>query len=122
MLTHTYKASDGSAWHVYAECPPIPTRAYDWSAVHDDYGGPGDNRHVYAPTREAVVREVESFLWWNPDACYPQRPVRCFEAARNLGEGRVERIEIGAADVADAERFMAEMGGWDEYELREVEA
>ena len=54
-----YTASDGSTWNMRAVCPPIPTKAFDWEYVHDDYGGPGDHRHGNARDMDACVAEIE---------------------------------------------------------------
>jgi len=62
---HSYRASDGSLWHLVNDCPPIPTRAHDWSATHDDYDGAPDahdDRHVTAPTITAVMDAVEELV------------------------------------------------------------
>lgn len=57
-----YVASDGSWWRIYATCPPIPTRAFDWDWCAEDYGGPGDNRHGSAPTRDDAILGIEEFI------------------------------------------------------------
>ena len=69
-MSDTYRASDGSLWHVEFVYPPIPSRHADWSAHHDDYDGapleyggpPGDDRAVTAPTRAALLAEIEEFI------------------------------------------------------------
>ena len=72
MSTHSearnvddYTASDGSLWHIRATYPPIPTRAYDWEGIHDDYDGAPDahdNRVVNAADPEEVIVEIERLI------------------------------------------------------------
>lgn len=65
---NTYVASDGSRWTLTCDYPPIPTRAYDWCAVHENFGGPGDDRHVYGSTIEEAIEAVENWIAENrPD-------------------------------------------------------
>ena len=69
-MSDTYTASDGSLWHIEFVYPPIPSRHADWAATHDDYdptpehsyGPPGDDRAVTAPTRAALLAEIEEFV------------------------------------------------------------
>ena len=64
----TYTASDGSVWHLSCDCPPVPSRVFDWCAVHDDYDGAPDahdDRYVYGPTKEDAVAAVETWIWDN---------------------------------------------------------
>ena len=61
-MSEQYTASDGSLWHVCNCPPPVPTRALDWEWVSDDYGGPGDDSHGYAPTKEAAIAAVEEWV------------------------------------------------------------
>ncbi len=65
MIEDTYTASDGSLWILRFAHPPIPSRAYDWDAVHDDYDGAPDahdDRAVSARTREEVLVAVERWI------------------------------------------------------------
>lgn len=42
--------------------PPIPTRDYDWHAVHDDYdGAEGDDRHFNGPNAADCVRQINEY-------------------------------------------------------------
>jgi len=64
-----YLAPDGSGlWLISHDMPPVPTRAYDWSATHEDYyggggeGEPNDPRVLYAPTRHELIERIEEYL------------------------------------------------------------
>lgn len=46
---------------------PIPDRRFDWSAVHRDYDGPGDNRLFYGPTEASVMDQVDE---WHTENTY----------------------------------------------------
>lgn len=74
-----YTASDGSLWHLRFSPPPIPTRAHDWMAVHDDYDGApdaGDDRYFTSATIEGVIVEIED--WIDERACaVPAEPAPC---------------------------------------------
>lgn len=49
----------------------IPERAgVDWEAVAQDYGGPGDHRYCYGPSREAMPAKIEEVVEDNIDRCY----------------------------------------------------
>lgn len=44
--------------------PPIPTRAFDWHATHDDYDGAPDgtdNRYFHGPTEDDVKAQVDDW-------------------------------------------------------------
>lgn len=49
-------------WWIYYDPPPIPTRAWDWHWVHEDYDGLGDPRHGDAPTREACMKAIDEWI------------------------------------------------------------
>ena len=56
-------------WIISYDYPPIPTRAFDWSATHPDYDGAEDangNRHVTGQTRDAVIAEINL---WHEERC-----------------------------------------------------
>ena len=46
-------------WRIYYDPPPIPTRAFDFRGTHDDYDGPGDNRHVAGASVDDVKYEID---------------------------------------------------------------
>jgi hypothetical protein len=61
----SYVGSDGSLWHIVCDPPPVPTKLYDWHAIHDDFDGSPDakdDRALYAPTKEAAVAAVEQWV------------------------------------------------------------
>lgn len=60
-----YTALNGSRWDIENVCPPIPTRAFDWEATHENYDGApdawdGKRKFVSAPTREALIERIEA--------------------------------------------------------------
>lgn len=57
-----YVDSRGERWVLSDDCPPVPYRGDDWSAVHEDYGGPGDDRVVRAISKEEAIKAVEEFI------------------------------------------------------------
>lgn len=61
-----YIATDGSVWHLSCDCPPIPSREFDWSATHDDYDGAPDahdDRFVNGRDQHAVIVAVEQWIF-----------------------------------------------------------
>ena len=62
-----YTASDGSAWHVAYDPPPIPTRRCDWGWYADDFDGPEDMRAGYAPSRSGAIAAIETWIEENPE-------------------------------------------------------
>ncbi len=63
---NTYRDALGKVWTLSCDCPPIPTRAYDWSATDQDYDGAPDSavrgRVAYGPTRDACIKDIERIL------------------------------------------------------------
>ena len=58
-----YIASDGSRWSIRNVSPPVPTRAFDWEWVSEDYDGAidaYDDRSGNTSTREKAIEEVEA--------------------------------------------------------------
>lgn len=60
-----YTATNGSRWTIANPAPPIPTRAYDWEATHENHDGAPDagdakRRFVNAATREELIRAIEA--------------------------------------------------------------
>ena len=50
------------SYTIYYEPPPIPTRAFDWHSVHDDYDGApdaNDRRHGPAESPDACRYEID---------------------------------------------------------------
>jgi hypothetical protein len=62
----------GKVWSISCDCPPIPTRLYDWSASDEDYDGAPDseNRHriAYGATRAECLADIERILDEESDA------------------------------------------------------
>lgn len=46
-------------WTITHDPKPIPDRRWDWSFVHDDYDGPGDDRCGDAASLEACKAEID---------------------------------------------------------------
>jgi len=67
-----HQASDGSIWHVECICPPVPSRAFDWAATHEDCEGePGGT--VYASTEAALADAIEEWIEENePEPIDPE--------------------------------------------------
>ena len=47
------------SYHVFFEPKSGPTRIHDWTAVHEEYDGPGDNRVIYAATLADALARVD---------------------------------------------------------------
>ena len=43
--------------------PPIPTTAFDWSAVLDSYDGPG-SPHGHGATEQAAIDDLKDQIDW----------------------------------------------------------
>jgi len=56
----------GKVWTLSCDRPPVPTRAFDWSATDEDYDGAPDSatRHRVArgATREACIADIERIV------------------------------------------------------------
>lgn len=46
-------------WKIWYHPPPIPDRRFDWSAVHEDYDGDGDDRCFSAGSVEEAMCEID---------------------------------------------------------------
>jgi hypothetical protein len=60
-MKNTYITKRGEHWNLFHDSPPVPSRAFDWSATHVDYDGEGDHRLVFGETREDVIRNIDEF-------------------------------------------------------------
>ena len=49
-------------FEIYSDPPPIPTRAHDWAFVHEDYDGPGDNRHGTGRSVEDCHTQIDEMI------------------------------------------------------------
>lgn len=56
----------GKVWTLSCDRPPVPTRAFDWSATDEDYDGAPDSatRHrvAHGATREACIADIERIV------------------------------------------------------------
>lgn len=58
-------SADGTkyrGWIVEHNPPPVPTRAWDWQAHHEEYDGPGDNRWAVGASRAEVVAQIDEYI------------------------------------------------------------
>lgn len=56
-----YTASDGSRWELNENPPPIPVRAYDWSAAENaEWDRP--SRVAYGSTRAECLADIEELV------------------------------------------------------------
>lgn len=46
-------------WEIDYLPPPIPTRAHDWQAVHDNYDGDGNMLIVTGPSLEDCKEQID---------------------------------------------------------------
>jgi hypothetical protein len=74
--TKTITDSRGNIWHVWNECPPIPTRSFDWIAQHDNYAGESGG-HVYSPTPEGLGPAITEWLDDNEPLPEPEPLSEC---------------------------------------------
>ncbi len=49
-------------YHIQHNPKPVPWRGDDWDFWHEDYGGPGDDRHGTAGTGAACVQAIDEQL------------------------------------------------------------
>jgi hypothetical protein len=46
-------------YHITYNPKPIPTKNHDWDFVHDEYNGPGDNRHGSVASVDDAMKEID---------------------------------------------------------------
>ncbi|GEM70984.1 hypothetical protein SAQ01S_07500 [Sphingomonas aquatilis NBRC 16722] len=55
------RRDDYRGWQIEHNPPPIPTRAFDWTATHPSFDGEGDTRQVWGATWDAVRAEIDTW-------------------------------------------------------------
>ena len=48
-------------WSIQRWVKPIPTRSFDWDAVHSDYDGPGDERSFSTYSLEDALKTIDNW-------------------------------------------------------------
>jgi len=46
-------------WDIYYDPPPIPDRSYDYSFMHKNLDGPGDNRYGYGESIHDCIQTIK---------------------------------------------------------------
>lgn len=50
-----------SEWSITYNPKPIGTNEFDYEVTHDDYSGPGDDRHAQAASREEAIKMIAHY-------------------------------------------------------------
>lgn len=102
-MSETYRQ-----FHLLHEMPPIPTRAYDWCAYHDDYDGAPDahdHRVFRGPTKEDVMAQVDEWYEETEEAT-GMRTIPFTQYLLPRGERREGGFEVAADVFAKAQTII----------------
>lgn len=90
------------------EPPPIPWRGADWSYWHEDYDGPGDDRHGTGASQLACMHEIDEMILDELDKASAEadraiaKAVATYDNIAQLADGeKIFDEEDAAAQLAD---------------------